>query len=340
MRSFYNTKPFSKEKKLKNEIAYYKKYHISEYKQLSDISVEQIKLRKKDFFSERDYNKPQNIFFIKYKGELIFGRKLLSQLNIEGKIPSINCSMITSDMIFGFVANYKYKNRNIKINFYPFSDDEKVFIFNDIKDKKDLEILHPFVFLDFYTKQEVTSPSSGWKIFENTIEVLAYGEEHIREVVSKNMKCYPVSADSIIYDPACSTGTFLAELKKHIKTGYYVGQDLSKEMTDFASQYVDKVHCGNAISPYMESNTVDFMFLRFLNFRVVTTNEAKKIFKNLYKVVKPGGYLVCFGHTPVLINQEYLKKFGLEIIKCHEYSPKRNAIFQYYLMQKKEYKND
>lgn len=335
MKSFYNKKPFSKQQKLKNEIEYYEKYHILAHGNIKNVSIEAIKSRKKDYFFEKDYNKPQNIFFLEYKGEIFWGRKLLSQLNIENKIPSINCSMITKDMLFGVLSNWKYTNRDIKITFFPLTDDEKVFIFNEIKEQKEIEIVHPFVFFDFASQKEVTSPAEGWKIFDNTVEVLAYGEEHIREVVINNMQSYNLNHKAIIYDPACSTGTFLADLKKNYKQPYYIGQDLSKEMTNFASKYLDEVHCGNALNPCISDNTIDFMFIRFLNFRVVTTDEAKKIFKRLYNVVKDGGYIVCFGHTPVLIGKEFFNNFNLKIIKCHEYSSKRDAIFQYYLMQKR-----
>ena len=56
--------------------------------------------------------------------------------------------------------------------------------------------------------------------------------------------------------------------------------------------------------------------------------------KVLIKKVKNGGLIICFGHTPVLLRKEWFKKMSLNILECNGYDRKRNAIFQYYILEK------
>ena len=338
MYSYKNKKPLDYYNELEPiEINLYNELYFNDkdIEKIKKIDLSEILSRKKTIFEDYDYNLPQNIFIIKnYKGKTIVGRKIRSELRNENKINAINCSMITAPMLLGLLHKRTLNNRKITIEYYPFNNEEKLFVFNEIKKNRKLDIYYPYKYKDFYTKKEESSPTEGWTFNEEKKEYLGYGEFHLRnytkEILNDIKKDYKV-----VYDPACSTGEFLYEFKKEFPYSYTIGHDLSKEMIEHAKNYVDESLCCNAINSPLKDHSVDLMFLRFLNSEVVTTKEAYKILRILIKKVKKSGLIVCFGHTPVLIRKEMFIKYGLKSIICNGYDKERNAIFQYYVFEVK-----
>lgn len=338
MYSFKNKKPLDYYNELeKIEIDIYNKMYFEEknINYIDNIDFNKILNRKIESFIDYDYNLPQNIFIIKkYKGRLIVGRKIRSILRIENKINAINCSMITSPMLLGFLKSRSLKNRKINIEYYPFTNEEKLFIFNEIKKDRTLDIYYPYKYRDYYSNKEETSPKDGWSFNPEKKEYLGYGEIHFRKYtklyLENNIKNY-----NIVYDPACSTGEFLNDYKKAFPSSHTIGHDLSQEMINYAKDFVDESLCCNAINSPLKDKSVDLMFLRFLNSEVVSTRMAYKIFRVLVKKMKKRGTIICFGHTPVLLKKEDFIKCGLKPIICNGYDIERNAIFQYYVFEVK-----
>ena len=188
----------------------------------------------------------------------------------------------------------------------------------------------------YYTKNEKKSPLSGWSLNKEKVIYLGYGEEHIRKYTKEYLlQNKLVENNCIIFDPACSTGQFLYELKKHFPNCKTIGQDLSKEMVDYARNYVDEIYHGNAIKTFITDKSVDILILRFLNSEVVTTITAYRLFNKLIATVKNNGLIICFGHTPVLIRQKYfLKRNDLKILHSNGYDKDTNSIFQFYILKK------
>ncbi len=336
MYSYKNKKPLDYYNELeKIEIDIYNQLYFDEksVSNIDELNIKNILSRNVETFEDYDYNLPQNIFLLNnYKGKIIVGRKIRSILRIEDKINAINCSMITAPMLLGFLYKRNYKNRKIRIDYYPFTNEEKKHIFNDIKTKRNIDIYYPYKYRDFYTNREETSPKEGWSFNPEKKEYLGYGEIHLRSFTIDFFKSLNEQF-KIIYDPACSTGEFLNEFKKNFKTTYTIGHDLSREMINYAKDYVDEAKCCDAINSPIKNHSVDVMFLRFLNSEVVNTYNAYKIFKVLINKVKKHGLIVCFGHTPVLIRKEMFIKYNLKPIICNGYDKKRNAIFQYYVFE-------
>ena len=335
MYSYKNKKPLDYYEQLeKQEIEIYKELFFEEkdINKLNNINIKEILKRKKIIFEDYDYNLPQNIFIIKYKGKTIVGRKIRSVLRIENKINAINCSMITAPMLLGILSKRNKKGRKIVLEYYPFNNEEKQFIFNEIKLDRTIDIYYPYKYRDFYTNKEEVSPDTGWSFNPEKKEYLGYGEVHFREFTKEYLKELNKEY-KIVYDPACSTGEFLSDYKKNFPTSYTIGHDLSNEMINYAKDYVDEAQCCNALYSPLKDKSVDLMFLRFLNSEVVSTYMAYKIFKVLIKKVKKNGLIICFGHTPVLIKKEQFIKYGLIPIICNGYDKKRNAIFQYYVFE-------
>ncbi len=338
MYSYKNKRPLDYYNELeKKEIEIYNNIYFNskDIKDIDEINLNDIFNRKTIKFEDFDYNLPQNIFLLKfYKGKIIVGRKIRSILRIENKINAINCSMITAPMLLGFLKKRSLKNKKITIEYYPFNNEEKKFIFNEIKENRKIDIYYPYKYRDFYTGKEEVSPEEGWSFNPEKKEYLGYGEVHFRkftEVFLKKMN----NNYKMVYDPACSTGEFLSDYKKNFPMSHTIGHDLSREMIEYAKDYVDESLCCNAINSPLKNNSVNLMFLRFLNSEVVSTKDAYKIFKVLVTKVKKNGLIICFGHTPVLIRKEMFQKYGLVPIICNGYDEERDAIFQFYVFEVK-----
>lgn len=312
------------------------KYCIASDTKMKEIILDKIMSRKEMFFYEKDYNRPQCIFYIYIKklNTTIFGRKMISPLYKKNMISSMNCSMITENMIVGILNNGAKNGRDIVISYFPLTDGERLNMFNIIKNDSMINIEYPFVYCDYYTQHELGSPVDGWKIHDNTELNLFNGEEHLRLYTIKILNKIGVENKSVLFDPACSTGDFLYEMKKNFPRVVTIGQDLSHEMATISKKKIDIVYCGDSIFTPVLDDSVDFLFFRFLNSKVVTTDKAKELYNVLIKKVKIGGYIICFGHTPVLLNLDFMIKSGWELISSSGYNKKYDSIFQYYVLRR------
>lgn len=326
---------------IKSELGRYAKYHISEG---SDIAVEvdyaDVKTRRLERHSEKHWDVPQSIFFLTYSDgpekHFIVGRKLLSDLWIQNKIPEIHCSFISADMILGVFSDQRITEDYIHVFYHPLQNSEKLRIFKDIMFHKydNVELAFPFSLLRKSTRKELCSPAEGWVVDDAFDVMLGCGEERIRAYTIKFLETLD-SKNLKLYDPACSTGVFLSTLKQAYPESRTVGQDLSKQMVGFAKSRVDEVHVGNAMEPKIDPGSADVVFIRFLNSEVVTSAEAAQLLEALLPTVKIGGHMVIFGHTPVLLsaaNFSFLENFALK--QSVGISSDRTGIFQYYVLQR------
>lgn len=288
-------------------------------------------------FRDKTFNMPQNIFIIKNfkNGVDIVGRKIISNLFLNKKINAVNCSKISASMILGILICKIIEGSNISIKYYPLEKSEKISIFSKIAKDRGLNIEFPFRYKDFITNKEKQSPICGWSINEKKAVYLGEGEAHIREYIINYLNQNGlVKTGTAIFDPACSTGQFLYELKKEFPKCTTIGQDLSQDMVDYAKSYVDSVYCGDSIQPKVMKNSVDILLLRFLNSEVVTTVMAHRLFNSLIGVLRSGGVIFCFGHTPVLIRLKYFLIKKLDVIHTNGYSIDDNSVFQLYILKK------
>lgn len=336
LKSFDNEVELTKEESYIIEKKFLDDFKISDNVVEKEICVDKILKRKKYKFVEKDYNRPQAIFFVELDSNItIFGRKLLSELYINKLIPSKNCSLISKNMIIGILYNYNKSGRNVEIEYYPLTDGERKYIFNKfLKVNNKINIYYPFKFYDYNTNKEVDSPKEGWKIYDNTAQILFNGEKHLRQYTINFLKQLEINKGQIFFDPACSTGDFLYSIKKEFPDIVTIGQDLGKDMVECSKNKLDKVYFGNSIDTPVKDESVDFIFFRFLNSRVVTSENAKKLYDVLIKKVKKGGYIICFGHTPVLLELKEIKKEDFEIVSCNGYDNEYDSIFQYYILRR------
>lgn len=333
---FDNSMPISKEEIYKLEKQFYDSMVIKTNNYVNSIDYANILSRDTDFFIDKDFNMPQNIFFIELQNDItIFGRKILSVLHRNKELTALNCSRIDDNMIIGILKKKVYNTPDIMIEFYPLTDEERIFLFNSIKYDKSINIYFPYTYHDYYTKEEKGSPKNGWHYYENLDIYLARGEKHIRRETISFLANEDLSNGSIIYDPACSTGNFLKEIKDNYPNVFTIGADLSEEMMQVATPKLDLALCENAYNSSIDDKSVDYLFLRFLNFHVVTKKEALEMYKILLRKVKDNGKIVCFGHTPVLLSKNDLIDSQCNLNSCSAYDDEYNSKFQYYVLTKK-----
>ena len=75
---------------------------------------------------------------------------------------------------------------------------------------------------------------------------------------------------------------------------------------------------------------------KFLNGGVVDTECAYRLFDGLVEKVTDDGYVLCIGHTPVLIGKEQFEDKNLEVLDKVGYDKKSDSVFQYYLAKRKQ----
>lgn len=336
MIGFDNKMPISKEEIYEKEKKYYDERIIKEKDFIDKINYDEIINRQSDYYIDKDFNLPQNIFFIKLPNDyIVFGRKIISVLHRNKELTALNCSRIDDNMIIGILKKSVYNTPDIQIEYYPLTDLERTSIYEIIKENNNINIYFPYTYHDYYTKEEKGSPKDGWHYYENLDIYLARGEKHIRKETIDFLNHEKLSCDTVMYDPACSTGNFLKEIKDSYPYVYTIGADLSKEMIEVAKPKVDFALCENAYNSSVMDNSIDYLFLRFLNYHVVTKKEALEIYKVLLEKVKNDGKIICFGHTPVLLTKSELENDRCYIDRCSAYDQEYNSKFQYYVLTKK-----
>ncbi|GAB6901828.1 class I SAM-dependent methyltransferase [Kineosporia succinea] len=269
---------------------------------------------------------PQNLFTVRVGGDVVVGRKLLSPLWQQGLIAEPYCSRVRAGHVLGVLDTFRSDSRAVSVFFHPFTEAERRGVIDVIARRPGTEIVFPFS--KVYPEGEMLSPPQGWSLPAGRPDSLARGEELLREV-SVGLVAGGSRPDPVVFDPACSTGDFLAAVKRGVPGARTIGQDLSAEMAGHAASRVDEVHHADAAFPVLADGTADFVFCRFLNAEVVTTLQARRHLARLSRVVAPGGVLVVFGHTPVLVTGAEIAASGLSLETCSA-SGGEGSVFQFY----------
>ena len=327
-----------------SEINRLEKYRIVEdAKPVSLVDWKVVSERYLERLEESLFGLPQSVFFldIRKPGQpgavRLVGRKLLSNFWVKFKIPEIHCSFITAGMILGVFVDQRLSDSVVSVHYHPLTNPEKLKVMEDItlNDGKEVELTYPFPLLRESTRSEWGSPPEGWIVDDAYDAMLAGGEELIRAYSIQFLKQIGVEKP-ILYDPACSTGVFLSTLHKALPGSYTIGQDLSQQMADFAKVRIDEAYCANAATPKIKLGTADVVYIRFLNSEVIKTSEAEELLSALLPTVKSGGYIVTFGHTPVLLSSSIFRCLsGFRLTQCVGVALDKTGIFQYYVIQKK-----
>jgi hypothetical protein len=281
--------------------------------------------------TERFDGQPQTIFVIEKQGITYVGRKLLSQRWVSGEISELFCSAISPEMVLGRLVSSRVCEDRVMVYYEPVLRDE---IDQDLFSNFDprMELRYPFPYISKTSHTEPVSPDTGWEYESQLHDQLKRGENFLRAYSQEVLRDL-LPASPVMYDPACSTGDFLAEVASSFTNAYTIGQDLSYEMAEVAASRLDEIYHGDAIDSPVAPASVDVVFLRFLNSEVVNSIRAIELFDSIIDRVRAGGYLVLFGHTPVLLDEGFLRTHALEIKSCVGKN-ESDSIFQFYLLRK------
>lgn len=313
----------------------YRNYSLfQDVKPAETFSVNKISRRDSACIFERHNYYPADYFFFNYEGIQYFGRKTLSKIFLDGKQPFKKCNQITDNMIIGMVLRIQYLDKGIVVFFKPLENDEKVFLFNYMKSNPKADLHFPFPVLINGLRESVQN-SEAWDPGDELPDTLNVGEEHIRAYTLELMSRFDLT-DKVVYDPACSTGKFLGSIKERFPQIHAIGQDLNPDMVKYAKKHsrIDEVHHGDSLYPCVEKESVDFLFFRFLNLSVVSSQQALQYFTKISPCCKIGGTLIVFGFTPVLIGVEMFELLGLKVEQTTAYSKENDSVFQYYVLTK------
>lgn len=312
-----------------------KTFHPDASKKLSSSSLH----TPHSLFMPFDYS-PQSLFLIKYKGKTFFGKKYISDLVIHDGLPGLFCSNISQDMILGTFEKEQITQDGILIFYTPISEAAKSELFCALTQDRSIDITYPYVQLLSSQKLEKTTPTEGWTVDEDRAEFLSLGEREIRAYTIDFLKTFGNLDGKKIFDPACSTGKFLQNIKAAFPRVHTIGQELSQQMVEYAKDKVDEIYFGDSINSQIPDEEVDYIFFRFLNAEVVSTSYAYDLFNAISKKCKKGGYVIIFGHTPVLVACEALEKGGFEVLQRNGLTSDKKHVFQYYVLKKTDHISD
>jgi isonocardicin synthase len=276
---------------------------------------------------------PERLFLFRSGGSWYAGCKTISDYVLDQDMPGVFCSRVYWYNVAGLAESVRTSDSDARIIFRPLDEASRRAAFGAITPLT--EIIHPFA------KQrergtEKTSPPDGWLVTRERAEYLSLGEEHIRRYTRERFgpRFSALAEDVLAYDPACSTGRFLSDFASvnpaRIRT---VGQDLSRQMTDYARAHLERVHHGDAMNPAVAPGSVDILFSRFLNSEVVSTRQARRILPRLAATLRPGGCMVVLGHSPVLLDALDLEGAGLRVLQAT--ARQDDYVFQYYVCEKR-----
>jgi isonocardicin synthase len=283
-------------------------------------------------FTEPWTGMPERYFLLQLEGTWYAGCKTLSDYVVEEGGSGLLCSRVHWSHLAGTLTGTRSSDTDVRIGFSPLAEEERRRVFDAIGPST--EILHPFP-LHEAPGREPCGPAEGWFLTEERADLLAMGERHLRAYTRELLgpRFGPGCGGVTAYDPACSTGRFLADFAAvnpaEIRT---VGQDLSAQMTGYAAAHLDEVHHGDAVRPCLGEGEADVVFSRFLNSEVVTTAQARAILPALVRTVRKGGLMVLFGHTPLLVDAHDLTAQGLRVLRTT--GRREGWVFQYYVCQK------
>lgn len=324
------------------EVERYQARAIPECTKAADgINWDEVSRRPVFKYFEKFNEIPQGIFFLRSNANdrLIVGRRILSHQFVKNKIRELHCSHVTASMVLGKLVDQRIREDGVVLFYNELTPGERIYLINDIIENglTEFEITYPFPALVHLNKEEIESPEEGWEIDEKLALSLGEGEVYLREYSIKFLKSLGVE-DPRLFDCACSTGQFLYTMKTALPNSYTIGSDLSQHMAEFAAKRVDEIHCANALEPPVPPQSVDVVFIRFINSEVIKTKIAHIFLKPLTECLKIGGHLIILGHTPILTSAAEIKMVvpNMEIVQCIGGTREWNGIFQFYIAKRTE----
>jgi isonocardicin synthase len=247
-------------------------------------------------------------------------------------LEAIKSCLVTAEMIEGLLDQVQVGAAGVTVYLRPLDDAQRAAAFAALTSSPLNDIQFPFGRLSPDGLTEPVSPPDYWTPTPERVRELDLAETPLRHHAVGVLRRHGIGGGRV-FDPACSTGAFLAHLGRHLPGTWTIGQDLSAPMIDFARGRVDEARCGDSIRPAVAPGSVDVLVLRHLNVDVVTTEYAHALFDACVRCVTPRGLVLVTGHTPVLIASAYFEQAGLTIVERLGVTPGGGAVFPFYVLR-------
>lgn len=340
--------PFTIDQEHEEFEAHYKKqvetaYYDEPYSCSFDLSM--VNERKSQIIAQA-FKHPRSIFMFHYNNMIIVGKKLLKDTTVgqggegqEGEGEGGGDCHIRGPMLLGIFERDQVTKEGVMVFFKPFNVGEKRFLFNELLKDRKIDIYYPYPALNLAEKKEFMTP--GWRCDDKREQSLGLGEQALRAYTINFLAGLAKDpsfsfAGKRVFDPACSTGEFLSAIRDAYPGVCTIGQDLNDGMVERTKAKGHEVYHGDAGATKVDK--VDFLFLRFLNSEVVQTEQAYDLFNTLIQKVNHGGYVIAFGHSPVLVAKQFMERTGLVFIQANGNSEAdqrdKQSVFQYYVFKK------
>lgn len=271
------------------------------------------------------------LFILTVQSDIYVGRKLLTQTKDRGWQQS---SCLLPDHLLGKLFNINYGNNGFSITFTTLAEAEKYSVFEAAIHHSTSDIFFPFPLLDGIGQECVLS-QADWADAAAQAEQLDQDERHFRDYCSAFLKPL-MSPNKLLYDPACSTGTFIGCMAQAFPETRCIGSDHSPAMIEHARlrHPALEFHHADAATMVQTVSRCDVLFLRFLNAEVLYRDEAQELFCTFARALKPGALLIMFGHTPVLVNVSYWgQKLGLTLKSSLAARTGHTELFEFYVLE-------
>lgn len=248
--------------------------------------------------------------------------------------PPVKSCLIDASMILGLLDQVQISSGGVTLYIRPADEQERSEAFGQLVSSSLNDIQYPFtrIVVDGRLDEPVTTPDY-WVPSPERVRELDEAEAPLRDHAVHVLHRYGIGGGRV-FDPACSTGTFLAHVQQHFPEAWTIGQDLSEAMLQFAGPHLDEVYHGDSMVPRVAPGSVDLLILRFLNVNVVTTQKALLLFATCARTVAPGGLVLVLGHTPVLVPSAYFEQSGFTVLERLGATPGGRAAFQFYVLRR------
>lgn len=271
-----------------------------------------------------------HFFVLNLHGVDWIGRKQLQQ-NTEGSW--ICSSLIQPAMLLGPLKKVQLGNQGARVQFLAVSAARKREALEQAREDLSSHLYFPLPSLDDDGCEQLCS-DQDWVCDNALARRLDADEEHFREYSVTLLESW-LKPGAVLHDPACSTGTYIAHLAARFPHCRFVGSDRSPSMIDYArARHGDGAIHFQVMDAEHSSIACDVLILRFLNAEVTTRLHAERLLRRLAAHVRPAGWLILFGHTPVLVDVHYLaQELGFTVIRCLGTRSGHTELFEFYVLQ-------
>lgn len=270
-----------------------------------------------------------SVFFVRSRAESWVGLKSVHRCSNGGLRYDFQ---IHPWMLFGRLMQFSLSENGLIISYCNASPEEKSQFANSLASIPGAEIYFPFLLLDMQGREIVCPPTYWEKRAKDHIR-FDLDEKDLRSYSIRRLKELGLPDGARIFDPACSTGTFLKALSDELPQHVYVGSDCSPEMIRLAAPKLSECFLSGASEIDLVGN-FDVVFLRLLCMEVVTQEEANKILVNSFRWIKKGGYIFVIGHNPIIANiSSIAPRFDVEILSSVGMDDVLGTVFQFYVLK-------